>query len=201
MIYAVLFSFCTDCIQTDAIIVVENVNLFTRVNQTIRGQGGCLCIFFNKSHNWQITLCTNTDFIDICSFSLFGDKVFLILDFKTSTFCHQGARQRSKHDVKMTHAQLIEISFTPDLVSCAFHLTIYNVTVPLHILFDQICSRIISKFFKVFIWLPCVSLLTVRYLFFWRWVVYLHPGLDTSPSQFNHQHKPLPILACSTETI
>lgn len=125
MICAVLFSFCTDYIQTDAIIVVENVNLFTRVNQTIRGQGGCLCIFFNKIHNWQITLCTNTDFNDIhvCSFSLFGEKVFLILDFKNSTFCHRGARQRSKHDVKMTHAQFKEISFTPDLVSCAFHLT------------------------------------------------------------------------------
>lgn len=111
MIYAVLFSFCTDYIQTDAIIEVENVNLFTRVNQTIRGQDGCLCIFFNKSHNWQITLCTNTDFNDICSFSLFGEKVFLILDFKNSTFCHRGARQRSKHDVKMTHAQFIEISY------------------------------------------------------------------------------------------
>lgn len=33
MIYAVLFSFCTEYIQTDAIIVVENVNLFTRVKQ------------------------------------------------------------------------------------------------------------------------------------------------------------------------
>lgn len=51
------------------------------------------------------------------------EKVFLILDFKNSTFCHRGARQRSKHDVKMTHAQFIEISFTPDLVSCAFQLT------------------------------------------------------------------------------
>ena len=43
------------------------------------------------------------------SFSPFDETVFLLPLFKNNMFCHHGARYRSKHDVKIKHAQFIDI--------------------------------------------------------------------------------------------
>lgn len=84
-----------------------------------RRQRGCLPYISHNSPNYYINLCTNTYCSDIRSFIPFEEKIFLLPDFKNNMFCHNGARWRWKHHVKMTPSQLIEIPYlyiTPSLL-------------------------------------------------------------------------------------
>lgn len=55
-------------------------------------------------------------------------------------FCHHGVRSRLKHDVKMTHAQLIEIPNLNITLDVLFTLQLKNGNILLDNLFVHICS-------------------------------------------------------------
>lgn len=80
-------------------------------------------------HTQQINLCTNIYFIDMWSLSQFDETECLLPPFKNNMCCHHGARKRSIHDVKMTHARFIEIPhlyITPFILQ--FKMTLYHLT-------------------------------------------------------------------------
>lgn len=94
-------------------------------------------------------VCTNTYSIDMWSFNSFDKNIFLLNEIENNMFYHHGAgivqnltSRRRRHNLQKC------LFFKSFLLFCAFHLIIWNVTVPLNISFAHTGLRIINQFFK-----------------------------------------------------